>query len=157
MLRLSWKKWSSTWVFFGSLFALLLGLDQWTKEWAVANLEPGKGPDFGWTLSYNDGIAFGIDVPMWLIIGLTFVVLALGTYLVLENKLWQDRWHLSGLALMLAGAIGNLIDRFRWGYVVDFIKVYWWPTFNVADMCIVAAVILFSYEFLIREDAISKI
>lgn len=88
---------------------------------------------------------------------MTFGILAMGTYLVIEEKLWQDKWHLTSLAMILAGAIGNLIDRMRFGYVIDFIKVYWWPNFNLADVWIVVGVIVFGWIVLVREDGLTKV
>jgi signal peptidase II len=53
----------------------------------------------------------------------------------------MDRWTATGLALVLGGAAGNLFDRILWGRVTDFLEFYirdmHWPTFNVADSCIV--------------------
>jgi signal peptidase II len=145
------------WLYFAPLTGGLIVADQITKILAYNNLEKGELVDFGWQLVYNDGIVFGIDLPIWFIFTLTLSILALGTYLVIQEKLWQDKWHLTGLALILSGAIGNLIDRVRLGYVIDFIKVYWWPNFNLADVFIVCGVLLFAWEFLIREDKISEI
>lgn len=145
------KSFDKQWLFFAPLLVVLLGADQASKAWANSQLELAKTVDFGFALSYNDGIIWGIDLPMWLIFLLTIFILGFGTYLVYENKLWQDKWHLTGLALLLAGAIGNLIDRVRFGYVIDFIKIYWWPTFNLADSFIVCSLLLFTWEFLIRE------
>lgn len=142
------------WKFFGPLFLVLISADQISKWWAVSNLTGGENQDFGFVLSYNKGVVFGLgmDSPTWVIWGLTIAVLGLGFWLVIENKLWRDHWHLTGLALLLAGGIGNSIDRFRLGEVVDFIKVYWWPIFNLSDVFIVSGVILFAWEFLIREN-----
>jgi len=151
------RKFDKIWLYFAPLTGVMLVLDQVTKAWAHSSLEIGEPVDFGWQLVYNDGIVFGIDLPIWFIFGLTIAILALGTYLVIQEKLWQDKWHLTGLALILSGAIGNVIDRVRFGYVIDFIKVYWWPNFNLADIFIVCGVLLFAYEFLIREEAISDI
>lgn len=151
------KKLDKLWTFFSPLLVVLIALDQLSKWWALKTLDIGDSRDFGFELAYNDGIAFGIDLPIWAIWTITIGILVLGTWLVIENKLWRDKWHLVGLALILAGAVGNLIDRVRFGYVVDFIKIYWWPNFNLADAFIVLAVILFAYEFLIRENAVSEI
>lgn len=145
------------WKFFGPFFAVLLAADQISKSWAVSNLTMGDNKDFGLVLSYNQGIVFGLSLPVWMIWVLTISVLGLGFWLVIENKLWRDHWHLTGLALLLAGGIGNSVDRFRLGYVVDFLKVYWWPTFNLADVFIVSAVFLFAWEFLIRENALEDL
>ncbi len=139
------------WLYFGVLFSGLLVADQATKSWAEHTLDPEKTLDFGFALSHNDGIVWGLDLPLWLIFVLTGAVFILGAYLVYENRLWRDKWHLTGLALILAGAVGNLMDRIRLGHVIDFIKVYWWPTFNIADACIVAALFVFAYEFLVRD------
>ena len=139
------------WLYFGTLFSALLVGDQLSKAWADHHLDLSETVEYGFALSYNDGIVWGIDLPLWATFTLTGVILCLGAYLVYENRLWRDKWHLTGLALILAGAIGNLIDRIRFGYVIDFIKVYWWPTFNIADACIVAALFVFAYEFLVRD------
>lgn len=157
MNKNSTKKLDKIWLFFAPLFVVLTGLDQLSKAWALDGLTQGKRVDFGFELSFNDGIAFGLNLPGWAIWVVTFLVLALGVYLVIENKMWQDKWHLTGLALIFSGAVGNMIDRFRFGYVVDFLKVYWWPNFNLADSFILIGVVILAYEFLIRESAIEEI
>ena len=156
-MNISFKVLDKSWLFFGPFFLLLLGLDQWSKAWVLENLKLGEAKDFGLQLAQNNGIVFGIDMPEWVIYLLIIFILGFGAYLVFENKLWRDKWHLTGLALMLAGAIGNLIDRVRFGYVVDFIKIYWWPNFNLADVFIVSAVCLFAWIFIVREEGVSKI
>ena len=60
-----------------------------------------------------------------------------------------------GLALILGGALGNLVDRIARGYVVDFIHVKGWPIFNVADMCITAAAIMIMYLSVVKGIAIT--
>lgn len=145
------------WSFFSPLFLIFLAADQISKYWAVNNLKETTDGPIGLALSYNDGIVFGLDLPIWMIWVLTLAVLGLGVWLVIENKLWRDGWHLTGLALLLAGALGNSIDRFRLGYVIDFIKFYWWPTFNLADVFIVAAVMVFAWDFLVREEGFSDL
>ena len=157
MVLTSFKKMDKLWKFFAPFFVILVAADQLSKGWALANLNLYERADFGFSLSYNDGVVFGLDMPQWGIYLLTATVFGLGAYLIYENKLWRDHWHLTGLALLLGGAVGNLIDRVRCGYVVDFIKVYWWPTFNLADAFIVAAVILFAWGVLLRGEGISKI
>jgi hypothetical protein len=56
------------------------------------------------------------------------------------------------LALLLGGSIGNLIDRFRVGYVVDFVAVYWWPRFNAADLAILAGAVMMVLMVLLHPD-----
>jgi len=157
MKKASFKELDKSWLFFAPIFVGLLALDQFSKWWALENLRLGDSVDYGFELSYNEGIVFGINLPQWAIWVMAVGILALGVSLIWENKQWRDKWHLTGFAMILAGAIGNLIDRIRFGYVVDFIKVFWWPNFNLADVFIVLAVMLFAWEFLIREDKISKI
>lgn len=141
-----------------SLAAVWLILDQLTKAWAQANLDrpvellPGL---LSLSLSHNTGALFGImgDWPdPWRAILLTFLpglAVLLIIYLLLRTPV-VDRLTRLGLALILGGAVGNVLDRIVRGYVVDFIDLYWsfaplnelligtfgtehWPTFNVAD------------------------
>lgn len=145
------------WMFFAPIFVAFLGLDQLTKMWALANLKDYDTADFGFALSKNVGMVFGFDLPTPAIFVITFGILTLGVYLVIKEKLWQNHWHLFALALLFAGALGNLIDRIRLGYVVDFIKVYWWPTFNVADAGIVVGVVLLAWGMLFREKMMERL
>jgi signal peptidase II len=91
---------------------------------------------------HNKGAAFGLlanwsaDVARLFFLGTTGLVLVVIGYL--WWRLPQDRWQASlGYSLILAGALGNLLDRIRMGEVVDFLDFYWgryhWPAFNVAD------------------------
>ena len=145
------------WKFFAPILVLALGADQVSKDWAASQLSLDQSADVGFALSHNDGIVFGFDLPLAVIYLLTVGILGFGTYLVIQNKLWRDHWHLAGLALLLAGALGNLIDRIRLGYVIDFIKVYWWPTFNLADVWIVLAVLIFTWDALFRGEGAEKL
>jgi len=146
------KKYDKLWIYFAPFFLGFLAVDQLTKWWAVENLRLGETVDFGFSLSHNYGIVFGVQLAEPLIFLLTGLILAVGLYLVVKEKMWQDHRHLAALSLLSAGAIGNLADRIRLGYVVDFIQVYWWPTFNLADAYIVVSVLLFAWIF-IRQDS----
>lgn len=136
--------------------ALLLGAaDQASKFWAVRNLnlyEPREIVQgfFGLVHVRNTGVAFSmlssLDhrwVHPFLILA---TVLAMGAVLAYIAYLPCRGAAPVGLGLILGGAIGNLIDRARLGYVVDFLDLYWrghhWPTFNVADVGISAGVVL---------------
>lgn len=152
----SFKTLDKLWLVFAPFLVLFLALDQLSKAWALNSVRQGARVDFGFSLSYNDGIAFGVDLPTWLIFILSLCILAWGSYLVVREKLWRDKAHVLGLALVLAGALGNLIDRFRFGHVIDFIKVYWWPTFNLADVWIVVGVILLSCLVIVRGNTLVK-
>ncbi|MFQ6607946.1 MAG: signal peptidase II [Fidelibacterota bacterium] len=134
---------------------LVLILDQVTKQIIRANLERGEslqviGNNVLITHIENPGIAFGINIEG----GSSFFMMAslLATLLIIIY-LW--RWRKGSLSirislsLILGGALGNLIDRFLFGKVVDFIQVgaggWYWPVFNVADSCVTIGMILFLY------------
>jgi signal peptidase II len=136
--------------------ALLLGAaDQASKVWAVRNLpliEPPVLVDGLFDLVHvrNTGVAFSLLstldhrwVHPFLILA---TVLAVGAVLAYIAYLPCRGAAPVGLGLILGGAIGNLIDRARLGYVVDFIDLHWrghhWPTFNVADIGISVGVAL---------------
>ena len=136
--------------------AVLLGaVDQATKVWTVRNLPlfelreivPGF---FGLAHVRNTGVAFSLLSnldPRWVHPFLILAtVLALGAVLAYIAYLPGGGAAPVGLGLILGGAIGNLIDRARLGYVVDFLDLYWrnhhWPTFNVADVGITVGVVL---------------
>lgn len=128
------------------LFIIGLVLDYVTKIWAVDTLK-GQSDitviEGYFDLSYleNRGAAFGIfQGRAYLLAAVTVVIM--GVLLFNYYKAKKKTWLLSvSTALILTGAMGNLIDRVRYGFVVDFISwhwkdVYYFPSFNVADICI---------------------
>lgn len=101
---------------------------------------------FDIALVHNDGIAFGFfQGKNWLFVLLALVILVLGLYWA--RKLDWKRAEVNVIAAMLVGgAVGNLIDRICLGYVVDFLDFHWkeiyhWPAFNIADACISISVV----------------
>ena len=136
------------------LSALVILLDWETKQWASESLELYRPQEvFSWlnmTLAHNYGAAFSFlnnagGWQRWLFSGLAFVVsIVLLVWLI---RLPRSQW-LTGLslALIIGGAVGNLIDRIQLGYVVDFVDVYYrgwhYPAFNVADSAITVGVVL---------------
>ena len=133
------------------LAALIFAVDRITKmivEARVSSMDtisviPGF---FDIINSQNRGVAFGMfndSTSQWRTLAL--VVLSSVAVIFIAALLWRpaklDRWSLWGLALILSGAAGNLVDRVMWGRVTDFLEVYvgehHWPTFNVADSAIV--------------------
>jgi len=141
-------KW--TWI---SLVVVVL--DQLTKWMASSQLEMFNSvpvmPLFNLTLMHNTGAAFSFlsDAGGWQ--RWFFTVLAVGVSVLIVVWLRRlppaDKSTAAALALILGGAVGNVIDRVRFGYVVDFLDVYvgtaHWPAFNIADSAItVGAVIL---------------
>jgi signal peptidase II len=134
---------------------LVLALDQVTKAGVSARLvlsEPVSvlGEFVRLTLVHNRGAAFGLfpgsPLPFILVsvlaIGVVLYLFARDAYRSLASRLL--------LGCILGGALGNLIDRVRWGYVVDFIEVgvgrYHWPVFNVADSAVTLGVLLLAWN-----------
>lgn len=104
---------------------------------------------FHLTYVHNPGAAFGLLANnTWVFVGVTVLVAII--ILVVYRYLPPDRPLLRlALALMLGGALGNLIDRLRFGYVVDFLDLRIWPVFNLADMAIVIGVIILCWQLLL--------
>ncbi len=133
----------------------LITLDQASKWLAVARLEfqdpvPFIHGFWNWTLTHNTGAAFSLLADAggwqhWLFIGLALLISA-GLAIALKRTARQDWRSALPFALIIAGALGNVIDRLRFGYVVDFVQWYWkgfyWPVFNLADSCIVVGAVL---------------
>ena len=138
------------------LFAVagsVLAIDQWTKRWATDTLayrEPMRviGDVVRLTYTRNSGVAFGLGAGLPFPYAV-FSILAVGVilWLFLRHRTHTVPRQLS-LALILGGALGNLVDRLTTGEVVDFILVGWrqwyWPVFNVADSAVTAGVLLFA-------------
>ena len=152
-----------------ALLAAVVGLlDQATKAMALEQLPPGVPVDLApWlslTLVMNPGLAFGVlaGVPTswrWAVAGLSLVsliVLARVALRVLPAHGWPGTL---AVGLIFGGAVGNLIDRVRWGAVVDFVDVHWrgyhWPAFNVADSAITVGVALLALRLMARQPAAS--
>jgi signal peptidase II len=142
--------------FYAAIAAAIVVADQVTKLLVDSLMELHESRPIvegllSLTYVQNRGAAFGIlaraELPYQpaLFVGLSVLALAaIGTYAVrlpLTHRLAQ-----TALTLVLAGAVGNLIDRIRLGYVIDFVDVYWrahhWPAFNVADSAISVGVCL---------------
>ena len=144
------------------LSVLLIGIDQLTKVWAESALQfqrpvPVIDGLMNWTLTYNEGAAFSFlsDASGWQ--RWFFSALAIGISGMLVFWLRKIPRHDWRHALVIAGALGNLIDRLRLGHVVDFIDVYWgashWPAFNVADSAIsVGAVLLLLFGVVFHKN-----
>ena len=144
------------------LSMLVIVLDQVTKLVADRSLELHQSievmPMFNITLAYNTGAAFSFlaSAGGWQRWFFTVVALTISTFLTvwLARLDRSERWLGVALALVLGGALGNLWDRMVYGYVIDFIDVYYgtahWPAFNIADsaICVGAAMLLIESLFL---------
>ena len=139
------------------LSGALVAADQWLKAWATANLElrgetlPLLGQLLGLRLTHNYGAAWSsFSGQRLLLIALPLVIIAAVAYLLIK-KIVRHPLGLAACTLVIAGGIGNLIDRIWVGYVVDMLYFPFWvsyPTFNIADVCIVAGAILGSIYYL---------
>ncbi len=143
------------------LFLGTLLFDQVTKALAVSRLVPGIPfeiiPGFlQFTLSRNRGMVFGflagVDFPgkEWALAGVALGSLLLICWLVIREG-DVGPWTTIPLAGIVAGGVGNVVDRLRFGSVVDFIDVYagtWhWPTFNIADSAITVGILCMLFGF----------
>ncbi len=138
---------------------LVVVLDQWSKLWVLRSLPEFTDvvviPGFwNWYRTYNTGAAFSFLAnsggwQIWLFSALAVIISAALTYALAGTQ--RREWKTAlPYALVIGGAIGNVIDRVQHGHVIDFIKWYVgdhvWPAFNLADSAIVggaAGIILF--------------
>jgi len=150
------------------LAAGVILLDQLTKHLAQANLTYAEPlavlPSFNLTLLYNRGAAFSFlsDAGGWQR-GFFVVVSALASMALFFwlRKLKPEQWLLAtALALVLGGAMGNLVDRLWLGHVIDFIQLYYrdfyWPAFNVADSSITIGAVLLVWDGLFGRHRTNK-
>lgn len=140
------------------LFAgVVLLLDQLTKLWAQSALASARSlpvlPQvFHLTLVENRGIAFGFfqGSEKLLFIAITLSIAAL-TAVGLSSRPFRFKTQM-GIGLILGGALGNWVDRIRFGAVIDFLDFRVWPVFNLADTAITAGVGLFLLDFLRKRN-----
>lgn len=125
-------------------------LDRLSKAWAAGALPLGtqSGPDFGLvrlTMVHNEGAAFGIGQghPEFFVVIAVAILAAMLAWLIFGKQ--HGKLETLSLALIAAGAVGNVIDRVAQGYVVDFFEFTFinFPVFNVADICVTCGVVLF--------------
>lgn len=127
-----------------SVAAIVITVDQITKNWAVNALDSGRRIHIIWTLqfnlTYNSGMAFSKGSGLGPAIGALAIIVVVG--LVVSLRRVKGTVTVVATGLIIGGAIGNIIDRLvrgdAWfhGSVVDFIDFQWWPVFNVADMSV---------------------
>lgn len=148
-----------------ALSGLVILLDQITKAWVLAGFGVGESlvvtPFFNLVLFFNPGASFSFlaDAGGWQRWFFIALAVAISAWLLLMlRRHAQERLMPTALALILGGALGNLIDRIRFGAVADFLDFHWagwhFPAFNVADSCITVGVVLMVwYEFFGRRTA----
>ena len=139
-------------------FLALVLLDQFTKQIFVSSFDLGQSeiinPYLSWTYVQNTGAAFsiladggGIQKAFLLAVS---VLVSIFVFMWIQKTAQFQRQKLFGQFFLLSGALGNLIDRAQYGYVVDFIdmhvKGFYWPVFNLADSFIFIGVILLLFK-----------
>jgi signal peptidase II len=124
----------------------VVAIDQGSKALATSLVSRGDReevlPFLAFENTRNKGIAFGLagDVSAWLVGAMLVGLLALLVFLAARASNGTALWIAA--SLLVGGALGNLADRVRDGAVTDFIDLPLWPTFNLADLAIVAGVVL---------------
>ncbi|MES2772397.1 MAG: signal peptidase II [Pseudomonadota bacterium] len=147
------------------LAGIVILLDQLSKWIVLASMQPGEvlyvAPFFNWVLTFNPGAAFSFlaQEQGWQRWFLSLLALAVSGWIIsMLRRHTQDFWLSLALSLILGGALANVIDRIRFGAVVDFIQWhvagYYWPAFNVADAAIsLGAILLVWLQFTVRTKA----
>ncbi len=145
-------------IYYYLLALVVLIVDQVTKYLVVQNIELYQVKAFlpgvlSWMYIQNTGAAWSIlEGQMWFFYVITTVVI-IGVLYIMQKYAKKSRLFSMGLALILAGALGNFIDRIRLGYVVDMVRVelFDFPIFNVADMSLSIGVALIIVYVLLDE------
>ena len=136
-----------------ALAGLVIVLDQLSKWLVLETIRFGEtiyvAPFWNWVLTFNPGAAFSFlaDQPGWQRWFFSILAIAVSVWIAFELKKHPEQKLLSlALTLVMGGALGNVIDRLRFGAVVDFIQWhaagFYWPAFNVADSAITVGAIL---------------
>ncbi|MGB0669979.1 MAG: signal peptidase II [Rhodospirillales bacterium] len=145
-----------------TIAGVILVLDQLTKRWILESvMNPPQVVEvtgfFNLVLTWNRGISFGLFNNDSSYNALALSALAAVIVAVLTVWLWRaDRWHIVvAIGSIIGGAIGNVIDRFRFGAVVDFLDVHLmglhWPAFNVADAAISLGAVALVFDALFQK------
>jgi signal peptidase II len=151
----------------GLAYALIaFVVDQASKLWFVDHLKLAETeggievlPFFKLVMVWNHGISFGMFASAddasrrWMLIGVATVITA-----IMLVWLWKARYGLLslGLGLVIGGAVGNVVDRLRWGAVADFFyfhyEEWYWPAFNIADSAIFIGVVLLCWDSIVNPE-----
>ncbi len=140
-----------------SLSALVILLDQLSKLWISSHFIYGEGRDitrfFNLVLAHNQGAAFSFlnNAGGWQRWMFSVIAVVASVWIIwLLRKHIEQKLFCFGLAMILGGALGNLIDRVSYGYVVDFLDFYWnayhFPAFNLADSAITCGAALLLWD-----------
>lgn len=146
-----------------AMAAIWFVIDHATKYWAAVTLAPtirgipGRHIDIipgclRLVYAENTGAAFSFLTGQTFFLGLVSLAATIGLSWYWYTLPAAEKWGRMAVALILSGAVGNMIDRFFRGYVVDFVEAYFrqwsWPVFNVADSCICVGAAILAVRFL---------
>ncbi|NLZ54251.1 MAG: signal peptidase II [Thermoanaerobacteraceae bacterium] len=136
---------------------LILALDLFTKYLVQKNMQPYQTIPvidniFHITYVQNTGAAFSILKGKTLFFTMVSSVVILAIVLILIKHPIKNKVFRIVIAMILGGAIGNLVDRLRFGYVVDFLDFRVWPVFNIADCAIVVGALILAYFITFHPD-----
>lgn len=146
---------------------ILIAVDRFIKMWAVDSLQPVHTMDFikfgdfkilDLTYLENDGAIFGsMSGQTWFLVGVTSVIIIIGIAAMFTTAK-KSKFLSTCIMLFVAGGIGNLIDRIRFGYVVDMfeVKLFNFAIFNFADVCVTCAFVLMFVYILFIEPKSAK-
>lgn len=161
-LNFNYKKWIGPLL----IILVLIGLDQLSKSLIVNLTEyresiPVIENFFYITHHYNEGAAWGIlQGETWFFYLTTFFALGIFGYFAKDLSFKDKKWYSIAVLLLIAGAIGNFIDRVLFGHVIDFIDVYIftydYPIFNFADSYLTVGMIIFAMDLLVLEPRREK-
>ena len=150
-----------------AIAVVLFAVDQLTKTYVLDTLQLGLGqshyivPFFQFTLTHNYGVSLGMftaesQTMRWILVGVTGLIAAVVTVWMVREKKLAD---IVPLAFILGGALGNIKDRYEYGYVVDFLDLHFgdfrpFLIFNVADAAItIGVLIILARSLFVREKA----
>lgn len=149
------------WLWLSGLVIVIDQLSKWFMvSWLSLHETVAITPFFNLTMAHNTGAAFSFLASAqgwqrWFFVVLT-VVISTGLFFWLKKLTTDARLEAIALGMVLGGAIGNLIDRLYYGYVIDFLDVYYktyhWPVFNVADSAIVVGAALLIIDSFVTKD-----
>ncbi|MEG0899730.1 MAG: signal peptidase II [Oscillospiraceae bacterium] len=143
---------------------VLIIIDQLIKKWVILSIKPLESIHvieglLDFTYVENFGAAYGIfKDKKWFLVIITLILLIAIIYLLISKRI-NNKFMIFSSSLIIGGGIGNLIDRFLYGYVVDFIDIgplFSFPVFNFADSCIVVGTGLFVIYLMFFDDKTKK-
>ena len=155
-IKINWRQG----ILFSTVALVIAIADQVSKALVTSNMYLGESiPDegkFRITYSTNSGSVFGLDINSTFLLIMGIIVLGVLFWLNFFYLKSASRFMRIGLGLVMGGAIGNLIDRIRYGEVTDFIDVnlgFWpldpWPIFNIADSALTTGIFILIYSFMV--------